>query len=360
MSQSTSAVELAQRMAEEASEWLDALDEPQRAMASFAFDDVEQRTDWAYFPRDHAGLPLHDMDLQQQRRAHRLISSGLSLHGYAKVAAIMALESVLNRLEGGRIQTVRDPGRYFVSIFGAPSDARWGWRLEGHHVALNYTIVDGRLLSPTPLFLGANPAEVRHGAHPATRPCGEEEDIARELLASLDEEQRAAATLSPVAPPDFVLGNLPAVPNAVGPGEATPAGLRRMQQVTEAWDALPAGSAARLRFARGQPRGLAGRAMTEPQRGILHALLDVYTSRLPDEQAAVRLEQELAGIDGLHFAWAGSDRRGEGHYYRLQGRTVLIEYDNTQDGANHVHSVWRDMYADFGMDVLRRHIGGRH
>ena len=192
-------------MTEAASAWLDALQPEQRAKASFPFDDEAERTSWAYFPRNHAGLPLHEMDISQQKLAHVLISSALNLHAYAKVCAIMALESVLNRIEDRRGDAVRDPGRYFLSVFGAPGGERWGWRLEGHHVALNFTFADGDLIAHTPLFLGANPAEVRHGDHAAIRPCAEEEDVARELLASLDADRRRIAVIADHAPPDFVL-----------------------------------------------------------------------------------------------------------------------------------------------------------
>jgi hypothetical protein len=344
----------AARMTEAASAWLDALDEAQRAKASFAFDDTEQRTSWAYFPRNHAGLPLHEMDIKQQKLAHVLLTSALSLHAYAKVTAIMALESVLNLIEGRRGDAVRDPGRYFFSIFGAPGDARWGWRCEGHHVALNFTVVDGHAVSPTPIFLGANPAEVRRAWHAATRPCGEEEDAARELLALLDERQRGIATICSVAPPDFVLMNLPSVPESILPGEAGALAL-----IQRDFDAMAQSDREALRFQRAQPRGLAGRDMNEAQRHALMALIDVYISRLPEDLWLLSLPR-VGDPKDVHFAWAGSDKRGDGHYYRLQGGTFLVEYDNTQDDANHVHAVWRDASADFGADLLRAHTRASH
>jgi hypothetical protein len=343
-------------MTEAAAAWLDSLDPGQRAKATFAFDDTQQRTSWAYFPRNHAGLPLHEMDIKQQKLAHVLLTSALSLHAYAKVTAIMALESVLNLIEGRRGDAVRDPGRYFFSVFGRPGEARWGWRVEGHHVVLNFTVIDGRAVSPTPIFLGANPAEVRHGAHAATRPCGEEEEAARELLASLDERQRAAATICAVAPPDFVLMNLPAVPEAILPGEAG-----ALAFIQRDFDAMAQGDRAALRFERGRPRGLPGTAMTAAQQSLLSELIDVYVSRLPEDLAVIeRATIDGGGIDSVHFAWAGSDRRREGHYYRLQGGSFLVEYDNTQDNANHVHAVWRDAAADFGADLLRGHMRAAH
>ena len=349
----------AARMTEAAAAWLAALSPEQRAKATFAFDDEQERTSWAYFPRNHAGLPLHEMDIRQQKLAHVLISNALSLHAYAKVCAIMALESVLNRIEERRGDAVRDPGRYFLSIFGTPGDAPWGWRLEGHHVALNFTLVAGRIVAPTPIFLGANPAEVRHGAHAATRPCAEEEDVARELLASLDADQRRIAIVAEHAPPDFVLANAPLVPESATAAELVPPFMRRVREINEAWEALPATAADSLRFERAKPRGLPAGRMSVGQRGLLETLADVYISRLPDDLRA-NLDQCHLRIDALCFAWAGSDRRGDGHYYRLQSERFLVEYDNTQDNANHVHAVWRDMYSDFGMDVLRSHLSAAH
>ncbi len=350
----------AARMTDAAAAWLDVLAPEQRSKATFAFDDTEQRTSWAYFPRNHAGLPLHEMDIKQQKLAHALISSALSLNGYAKVCAIMALESVLNRIEGRRGDAVRDPGRYFVSIFGAPGDRRWGWRLEGHHVALNFTLADGHIVSPTPIFLGANPAEVRHGAHPATRPCGEEEDVARELLASLDADQRRIAIIADAAPPDFILANVPLAPENAAAGENVPAFMRRVREINDAWEALPSAAADALRFQRAHPRGLAAAQMREGQRALLVALIDVYVSRLPEELAGGALKEQLLSIGEVHFAWAGTEKREEGHYYRLQGPSFLVEYDNTQDDANHVHAVWRDLRSDFGIDSLRAHLHNAH
>jgi hypothetical protein len=297
-----------------------------------------------------------------------LISSALSLHAYAKVCAIMALESVLNRIEDRRGDVVRDPGRYFISIFGTPGerrwgDERWGWRLEGHHVALNFTVFAPggvHIMAYTPLFLGANPAEVRHGDHVATRPCGEEEDVARALLASLDADQRRIAVIAEHAPPDFVLANVPLVPESATAAELVPPFMRRVREINDAWDALPASAAETLRFERTKPRGLSAREMTESQRAILATLMDVYNSRLPDDFAKLLRKPDLPLLDDVHFAWAGSDRHGDGHYYRLQGQFFLVEYDNTQDDANHVHAVLRDMYGDFGVDYLREHVRNDH
>jgi hypothetical protein len=342
----------AARMGEAVAAWLDALTPEQRAPATFAFDDEAERTDWAYFPRQHKGLPLLEQDARQQKLAHALIARSLSLPAYAKATAIMALESVLNEIEGRRADAVRDPGRYFLSAFGAPGDDRWGWRFEGHHVCLNFTIAGGALVSPAPLFFGANPAEVRHGHAPVTRPCAEEEDAARELLRSLDGVQRRAAVICETAPPDFVLTNAPRVPDAALPGDLAPPLLARL------FDGMPQDRREAVRFERARPRGLPATALDARQRALLGELIDVYLDRLPEPLA--QFERKQIELDAVHFAWAGEDKPRRPHYYRLQSPAFLVEYDNTQDGANHVHAVWRHPTNDFGYDALRAHVASDH
>jgi hypothetical protein len=187
------------RMIDALGELLGALDAPQRAKVQYAFDDA-QRVDWAYFPRQHPGLPLHEMDIRQQKLAHALLAASLSLPAYAQATAIMALESVLNLLEARRADAVRDPGRYFVSVYGTPASGLWSWRFEGHHVCLNFTFAGDELLAPTPIFFGANPAEVRHGHAVVTRPCAAEEDAGRELLASTKSSGSAPSSARPPRP----------------------------------------------------------------------------------------------------------------------------------------------------------------
>ena len=352
MNEKTTSREVASRMAEAAAAWLDALAAEQRVKASFEFGDEAERTNWAYFPRGHRGLPLLEMDARQQKLAHALIASALSRHAYGKVTAIMALESVLNLIEERRLDALRDPGRYFLSVFGLPGAERWGWRLEGHHVCLNFTIVRGELVSSTPIFLGANPAEVRHGGAPVIRPCGEEENAARELLASLDSEQRRVAIICDAAPPDFVLSNAACVPLTCLPGDVAPPILQRL------FAQVPLDQKQALRFDLAQPSGLRASTMNGAQRSLLSALIDVYVDRLPEALA----EMERAGIDidSVHFAWAGEDRPRRPHYYRLQGPSFVVEYDNTQDEANHIHAVWRSPSGDFGFDLLRGHVSRDH
>jgi Protein of unknown function (DUF3500) len=307
-------------MAAAAADWLASLDPARRAKAGYPFPADEERTRWYYTPTERGGLPLAEMGPVSQRLAHRLVASGLSQGGYATAATIMGLENVLDAKEGWRRgydgravpHRGRDPQLYFVSVFGEPGDGPWGWRVGGHHVALNYTIGAGGEVSASPLFLGANPALTRLVGPGVLRPLAAEEDLARELLDALAPDQLATATLSETAPGDILQTNRPAV--RVGP-----------------------------------PEGLAGAGMLPQQRALLAGLLDQYLGRLPAPLAELegqRVTGEL--LDEVHFGWAGGREPGQPHYYRIQGPRQHIEYDNVQNGANHVHSVWRDPEGDFG------------
>jgi len=350
MTTTTTLGECVGRMTGAARAFATSLDARQLARATFALDDETERRDWAYFPRPRRGLPFGEMEAGQRDLAHRLVASGLSRGAYAKATAIIALERVLGEIEGHVFP--RDPGSYYVSLFGEPGDtAAWGWRLDGHHVCLNYTIIAGELLSPTPIFLGANPAEVRHDDRPVLRPLGEEEDAARELLASLDAEQRRRAILSPGAPPDIVTANVPVLSDGLAPGDIF---QRRPAK------GMPADQLEALTFTL-TPKGLPASEMRAGQRELLDTLVRVYVERMPEAVAAHEMERlERAGIEAIHFAWAGEEERRRPHYYRLQGSSFLAEYDNTQNNANHIHAVWRDAANDFGEDVLRGHYAQEH
>jgi hypothetical protein len=353
--------DVARQMAEAAADWLSILEKEQRAKASFDFTDQRERTDWAYFPRNHSGLPLLEMTPRQQKLAHVLLSSALSLPAYAKVNAIIALESVLNLIEQRRADAVRDPGRYFLSLFGEPGGDPWGWRFEGHHVCLNFTIARGEVISPTPVFLGANPAEVAHGGHAASRPCGEEEELARELVLSFNKDQRAAAVLCERAPPDIVVANAATVPESAVPGEMAAFPPRMGSRIQARVDAMTQEDKDSLRLDRDSPRGLSWVEMDEVHRTMLSTLVDAYVERLPGPLAALeKARVEQAGLDALYFAWAGEFERRRPHYYRVHGSELIIEYDNTQDDANHIHAVWRHPRNDFGGDILRRHLAAAH
>jgi hypothetical protein len=356
-----STTEIARRIGDAATAWLDSLDAEQRAKASLDFDDTAERTSWAYFPRQSKGLPLLEMDARQQKLVHRLLTAALSYQAYAKIVTVMAFESLVDLLEDGRLSAFRDPRRYFLAIFGSPGDERWGWRFEGHHVVLNFTLAGGDVVSPTPLFIGSQPAEVPHGhAHGSElRPCAEEYDVAQELLASLNNDQKEQAIISDTAPPDFVLMNSPFVPESVLPGEIEVPPL--LANIVAEAKAMSQQERDALRFEISRPKGLAASAMGVGQRDVLSRLIGVYVDRLPEALASVERQRiERAGIDRIHFAWAGDMRRRRPHYYRIQGPTFLVEYDNTQNDVNHLHSVWRDPDRDFGGDLLREHIRGEH
>jgi hypothetical protein len=342
---------VAERMGEAATNLLASLTRDQRAKAVLDFADQEKRTSWYYTPTARDGLPLAEMDRRQQRLAHALVTTGLSRTGYVTASTIMGLETTLDAIEGWRwAHPGRDPGLYHVSVFllpvadGPDPEKPWGWRFEGHHISLNYTIAGGRLVSPTPTFFGANPAEAPLGAAGTLHPLGGIEDLARELARTLDDAQRVHAVLSPIAPRDIVLANSPTVPTKA---QANDGGLTS--------DALQA-----VRYTP-TPKGLAVKAMTEPQREILMALIGEYIHRMPDEVAEIEAaEMQRRGLGNLHFAWAGGLERRQGHYYRIQGPRFLVEYDNTQNDANHIHSVWRDPANDFGAHLLAEHYARAH
>ena len=264
---------------------------------------------------------MKDLDLVQRKKIDMALLAGLSVDGHAKIQTILTLEDVLFEMSG---RPYRDRELYFVRVFGEPgSEAPWGWSFEGHHISLNYTVANNRL-STTPAFFGANPAEVRHGAHAGTRALAAEEDLARTLLLSLDAEQRKGALVSESAPADILTGK-----------------LRRANPL--------------------EPAGLAAGRLGGQQADALMKLLGAYTSAMPAHIGARRMENMRAGgFDRIHFAWAGGSERGQAHYYRVQGPGFLVEYDNIQNDANHIHTVWRDFEGDFGADLLAEHHRSAH
>lgn len=308
----------AEEMADAANNLLAALTPEQRSQAVYDLQDGE-RLNWHFIPRERKGLPLKAMTPAQQHLAHGLLSSGLSNRGYVKATTIMSLESVLKEIEQGK-GPERDPGRYFFTIFGRPEvKGTWAWRVEGHHLSLNFTVVDGEVAGATPSFFGTNPGEVREGPRKGLRVLGAEEDLGRQLAKSLSEEQKAVAILPTAAPQDIITS-----------------ANRHVQPLT--------------------PEGLPASRMTQAQRQNLSLLLSEYVSRHRPELAEMDMRRiQAAGLDKIHFAWAGGLEPGEAHYYRVQGPTFVMEYDNTQNNANHIHTVWRDFDQDFGGDLLRRH-----
>ncbi len=306
-----------------ATAFLGSLPTDDQRQATFPFADKE-RQNWHYVPRSREGISFKQMPRAARAAAHELMKVSLSAAGYGKAVNVILLEDVLRRLEtfGGLL---RDPENYALTVFGTPgAGAPWGWRLEGHHLSLNFTLVPGKPIAVTPAFLGANPAEVRAGPQKGLRTLAREEDLARALAQSMDARQRPRLLIGGQSLGDIVSGP--------GRGErlATPAGL-------------PLGE------------------MTSDQRDMALRLVEEYARNMRAEIADVELRRlRDTGVERLHFAWAGALEPGKAHYYRLHGPTLLIEYDNTQNDANHIHSVWHDPRNDFGLDLLRAHYERGH
>lgn len=308
--------------------FVDSLTDEQKTKALMPFENNEdERSFWNYVPaedvmkthkRPRRGVGLMEMNAPQRHLAHALLAAGLSQRGYIKATSIMSLDDILREMEGDKSGR-RNSDKYFWSIFGEPSETKpWGFRVEGHHLSVHFTIVNGRVVS-TPTFLGTNPAEVRQGARKGLRVLAAEEDLARDLLASLTPEQKKTAIVDPKAPADILT------------------------------------KADRKAALTGQASGLSAAKMNAKQRALLNAILEEYARNLPEDGAAYRLKQIKDAGTNLSFAWAGPEARNEGHYYRVQAAAFLVEYDNTQNGANHIHSVWRDFKGDWAADLLAEH-----
>lgn len=312
-------------MTHAARDFLAGLSAEQRTTATMKFDD-SARLDWHFIPKDkRKGLQIKHMDEKQRKLAHTLLSSAVSQLGYDKAKTIMSLEAILHELEKNKQGSpLRDPERYYFTIFGQPSESdRWGLSVEGHHLSLNFVVDGGKLASVTPQFYGANPAEVRSdvgvGPKRGTRVLREEEERAFGLLKSLSADQRAKAVIAEKAPADIRGAAEPQPPQS-------------------------------------SPEGLPSSELKDDQVKMLWSLLEAYTDNMTPEVGQQRLaEVRDAGIKNVYFAWAGPDKPGIGHYYRVQGKTFIIEFCNVQpDGAgnpaNHIHSVWRQMSGDFGIE----------
>ncbi len=303
-------------MAEAAQAFLETLTPEQRTAAMFSFTG-EDRFDWHFIPRERKGVPLKTMTAEQQAAGLALVRASLSAEGYDKAERIRQLEQILFEREG---RDIRDTELYFFMIFGEPSaDGTWGWRYEGHHISHNWTVINGQLSATTPQFFGTNPAYVREGSGAGERVLNAEDYLARTLLGSLTEAQREAAIIADEAPRDILTA---AEPEAAMQDDA----------------------------------GVLWSDLNGDQQATLWALIEEYAQVQPPVVAAERLQKVRAGgTAGIRFAWMGSVMPDEPHYYRVQGSTFLIEYDNVQNEANHAHSVWRDFDGDFGRDLLAEH-----
>jgi hypothetical protein len=307
----------AQAMREAAERLLAAVPEAARHKILRPFEDRD-RLDWHYTPRGRNGAALKDLDARGRESVHALLKTALSAAGHRKVVNILELELVLREIE--TFGLMRDPERYHLTFYGAPHASKaWGWRFEGHHLSLNFTLAGDRASADTPSFFGANPATVGKGAKKGLRVLAAEEDEARALLRDLDEAQRREAVFEPRTYGEIVTANADKV------------------------DPL-------------KPVGLAAAKMNQIQRVQLMKLIEVYAASFEPALAKARMARvREGGIENIRFGWAGSTDKGRQHYYRIQGPKFLIEYDASQNDGNHVHTVWRDFSGDFGRDLLRQH-----
>ena len=306
---------LAATMTAAAKSFLSTLDTGELQQTTIAFNSAE-RLNWSYVPHSRRGLPLARMRPATRAAATQLLRVALSEPGARKVDTIVSLEDVLRAVEGW---SGRDSGLYYLSIFGEPAErGAWGWRFEGHHVSLNWTILDGEIVGSSPQFLGANPAEVRSGSMGGTRALAAEEDLARAVLASLSPAQRSRAVIAAAAPADIITGSA------------------RQASILER-------------------RGLEWAALDAKSQGLLLSLLQEYAGLQAPAVAEAKLAKIKAELASVVFAWMGGANPGQGHYYRVQGASFLVEYDNTQNVANHIHCVWREFHRDWGEDALAEH-----
>jgi len=371
----------ASAMADAALAWHDTLDAGQRADGVWDWPGSKaaeaERLRWYYTPTDHGGLTLHEMLPHQQRAAMRLLASGLSEAAYVTASTIMGLENVLDRTEGFSTGFARDrgrdPGMYYLRVFGEPGgEAPWAWRFGGHHVSVHHVVVDSEALGGGPCFLGADPMVSPLLGGRELRPLGGVEDLARGLVRSLDPDTRARAVLTPTAPADIIGANrvhvsagdrlipLPDLWRGHFDDQVLEDRLWSMHDGLESQLGVTESDRSATEIT-ATPRGIAGAELDAARREHLRELLDVHVGRMPP--GLVERERErFTGdrIDAVHLAWAGGLERGDPHYYRLQGPGLLAEWDNTQRGVNHAHSVWRSPGRDFGLDALAAHHAAHH
>ena len=307
-----------------AQHFLDVLEDSQQQAATYSLDD-DERYDWHFTPRERQGVPLKDMSEAQQEAALQLMKICLSETGYETAQNIRELENVLRYVESRPPNdTRRDPMNYAFIIFGEPGAGQaWGWRVEGHHLSLHYTAIDNQIVSATPTFRGANPGNVPSGPKKGWRVLQPEEDLGRELVTSFQEDQLITAMITEEAYPEIVTDT-------------------------------------QRRAVIGEAEGLPYTEMTAAQQDKLVQLLDLYYHVHRAEVAEAALAPIKENLDHVYFGWAGGLKFGDPHYYRIQGSTFVIEYDNTQNNANHIHTIVRDLKNDWGEDALKAHYEAAH
>ncbi len=313
-----SKIDLSTAIVAASNKFVGSLNATQSEKARFAFDD-EERLNWHFIPRPRQGVTLKELNNAQLGAARELLQALFSAKGFQKTENVRDLENVLAVLEPNG-PFVRDPDIYYLTVFGTPSmQGSWAMRYEGHHLAFNWTFVEGSGIASTPQFFGSNPAEVRSGEKQGTRVLAAEEDMARRLVKSLNASQLRAALI---------------------PGEAPRDIFSAAQKKTGALEDI----------------GISYAQLDQQQQGLLLAVIEEVASTQPEVLARERLQTiQDEGIGEVKFAWIGGRDRGDAHYYRIQGKSFLIEYDNTQNDANHIHLVWRDFEGDFGRDLIRLH-----
>jgi hypothetical protein len=309
-------------MAAAADEFLKTLSPEQKDKIQFGFNS-DERYNWHYIPKSRKGLPLKELSDPQKKVAMALLQTALSDTGFKKTTSIIRLEEILRDVEGrSQDDDYRDPGKYYFSMFGNPAtDSIWGWRLEGHHISFNFSAKDNSLISGTPGFLGTNPAIVLSGPEKGWYILKNETEIGLELLQNLDASQLKKAIISNNAPSEII----------------TEAKRKAMIE---------------------KPEGILYNELNKEQQKLFMQLLSIYIHRYTNLFAASMMKEiETAGLNNLRFAWAGTQQTGVGnpHYYRIQGPTIIIEYDNTQNNANHIHTVIRDLKNDFGDELLQHY-----
>jgi len=308
-------------MSAKALTFLQSLSEKQKSETQFSFED-DERYNWHFIPKTRKGITLNELNAAQKKAAMELLHTALSDTAYNKTMAIMELEKVLKAVENRPdTDAYRDPGNYHFSIFGDPADTIWGWRLEGHHVSFNFSTKDNRLVSGTPGFMGSNPAIVLSGPEKGKEILKDETDLGLAMVRSLNADQLSKAMISTTAPGDIITSN------------------NRKAMIND-------------------PKGVLYKELNAAQQKMFMQLLSLYIHRYTRLFANEMMKQiEGARLNELRFAWAGEQEKGPGHphYYRIQGPTIIIEYDNTQNNANHVHTVVRDLTNDFGGDELLEH-----
>jgi hypothetical protein len=310
----------AQDLSAIANTFLDLLDTEQKSKAQYSLDDKE-RFNWNFVPIQRNGVCFRTFTPEQRAAGLAMLRASLSEQGYKKANSIMELENVLREIEGRSLSdNYRDPLNYYITIFGTPSKEKpWGWRMEGHHLAINFSSVKNKIGSSTPTFWGSNPGIVPKGEEKGKEILKLETDLGFELCNSFSAEQKKKAVLAENAYPEITMTN-----------------KVKAQSI--------------------EPAGLAYREMNASQQKLFLRLLEVFIRNYQlDFSNKLMAKIEKAGIENLSFGWAGGFSPGPGNYYRIQGPMLLIEYDNTQNNANHVHTAVRDLTNDFAEDILKEH-----